>query len=421
MVTSPEDPAAFGAFSPPVVAPGVAAGGLGTGGPVHRAGGVAGRRGAPLPVAALVATLWAALLSFAPVLALVAAGVTGSSATAPDVARLAGASWLLVHGVAVQTPADRLTLVPLALTLLVVWRSARAGIHVSRAIGAHRARRVYRALGAGAAVAVIYAVLGAAVAVGCSTPDVTVSTGGAALTLAAVGGVPAMLGAVLHSRAGRMLLRGLPAVIGDGLRAGVLAGALIVAVGAVAAGTALALHGGDAAEVLNGFHAGVGAQAGITLACLAYVPNAAIWAAAYLIGPGFAMGAGTTVSPGAVLLGPVPALPLLPALPNAPVSGFAPAMLGAPLLAALVAGWLLARRRDTGWRGLLGAAALAAPVTGVLLTVAAGMSAGALGSGRLSVIGPQAWPVGAWGTAIAAAGLLAGAAAARARPRPRSA
>ena len=72
---------------------------------------------------------------------------------------------------------------------------------------------------------------------------------------------------------------------------------------------ALALPGGAAAEMLGSYRAGVLGQAGITVLCLVYLPNLAVWGAAYLLGPGFAVGDGTVVSPGEVLLGPVPALP----------------------------------------------------------------------------------------------------------------
>jgi hypothetical protein len=372
------------------------------------------RRRAPLPVAALVATGWAGVLSYAAVLALFAMGFGGSSGSGPmETVRLAATGWLLAHGVPIETPADRLTLIPLSLTLLAVWRLARAGIHVSRALGGHRARTALRALGAGAAVGFVYAAFGGATAVLVTTPEVRVSWAAAAFSLGALGAVAAGVGAFGHSMAGRQLIHRIPPAIGDALRAGVLAAALLLATGAAGAGMSLALHGGDAAAVLHGFKAGLTGQAGITLACLAYAPNAAVWAVSYLIGPGFAVGVGTTVSQSMVVVGPVPALPLLPAVPDAPVAGIGPALLPAPLLAALAAGALLGRRRRVGWRSLIGSALLAAPIAGLLLAVAAWASAGGLGWGRLAEIGPSAWPVGVWGTAVAGAGLVIGALAAR--------
>jgi hypothetical protein len=150
-----------------------------------------------------------------------------------------------------------LTLVPLALTALAAWRLARAGVHVSRAIGGHRTRTLARAIAAGAAVGVAYAMLGAMAAILVTTPAVRVSVGAAAVALGAFGGLIACLGALGHSRAGRRVLRRIPALIGDALRAGVTAAALILATGAAGAGVSLALHGGDAAAALHGFRAGV--------------------------------------------------------------------------------------------------------------------------------------------------------------------
>ena len=50
--------------------------------------------------------------------------------------------------------------------------------------------------------------------------------------------------------------------------------------------------------------------------CLLYVPTAAVWGLAYVVGPGFAVGAGTSVSVTGTDLGAVPAFPLLAALPR---------------------------------------------------------------------------------------------------------
>src|SRR5262249_35431778 len=145
----------------------------------------------------------------------------------------------------------------------------------------------------------------------------------------------ASIGAVRHSRAGRRLVRRLPGLLVDGVRTGLATAALVVAAGAASAGVALALAGGDAAAMLGSYGAGATGQIGLTAICLVYLPNLAVWAAAYLLGPGFAFGAGTVVSPSDVLLGPLPGLPVLAAVPSAPLSGLTPALLGAPLLAGI--------------------------------------------------------------------------------------
>ena len=164
--------------------------------------------------------------------------------------------------------------------------------------------------------------------------------------------------------------------------------------GAAVAGMAVAISGGDAGQIIDDYHTGVAGQVGLTLLCGFYAPNVAVWSASYLVGPGFAVGADTTISAAEVSVGPLPAVPLLAGLPSTPATGWAPLLLGLPLAAALVAGWLLARRSlrddpDRGWVPLLGAAALAGPVAGLLLGLVSVAASGPLGGGAA---GRGRWP-----------------------------
>jgi hypothetical protein len=370
-----------------------------------------GRRGAPLPVAAGVAALWAAIVSYAPLAALCVAGAWGSGLGLGGPFRLAAAGWLLAHGVPVDLPADRITLMPLALTVFVVWRLVRAGVHTSRAIGGHRSASPARALAAGAAVGLAYGVVGMAVAAGFRSDELGLPVWRSGATLALLAGVLAIAGALAHGRAGPRLARAVPVVLRDAVRAGLAAAALVVAAGAGLAGVALAIHGAAAAEMLGSYRVGVLGQAGVTALCLAFLPNAAVWGAAYLLGPGFSIGVGTAVSPGEVLLGSVPGLPVLAGLPSQPLTGPGPLLLGAPLLAGVAAGVLLARyRQRRGWPGLLGAAVLAGPVAGAAVQGACLASAGSLGSGRLAEIGPSDWRIALLATVVVSLGALIGAA-----------
>jgi hypothetical protein len=373
-----------------------------------------GRRGAPLVLAAPVAALWSALLSYGVVLALVATGAVGTGATLTGVMRMALAGWLLGHGVPVETPTDRVTLVPLALTAVAGWRLARAGVHVSRATGAHRERSAERALIAAAAVAAGYAAIGAGAAALARTPTVAISSWRAAATLGVVALAAVGLGALVHARGARALVAGVPFVVRDAVRTGVVAAALVLAAGALVAGIAVATRGSDATEVLGSYRTGILGQAGITLLCLAFAPNLAAWGAAYLLGPGFSVGVDTIVSPGTVVLGPIPPVPPLAGLPTAAVGAWAPLLFAGPVLAAACAGWWLARRApDHGWATLCGAAALAGPVAGLVVQGATAASAGALGSGRLAALGPSGWTVGLVASAVVAVGAMLGAVGAR--------
>src|SRR5204863_96809 len=81
----------------------------------------------------------------------------------------------------------------------------------------------------------------------------------------------------------------------------------------------LALAAGSASQMVRDYHTGVVGQSGLVAVSLVYAPNVAVWAASYLVGPGFVLGVGTKVSAGAVVLGPVPALPILAAVPRSPL------------------------------------------------------------------------------------------------------
>jgi hypothetical protein len=147
----------------------------------------------------------------------------------------------------------------------------------------------------------------------------------------------------------------------------------------------------------------------LLLGCVLLLPNGALWAVAYAAGPGFTVGAGTGVSLFGATLGPVPSFPLLAALPGSGTP--APAVRAAlllPVLAGVLAGWVVGRRlpaatgpgrlpalltgrvaRPAGY-GLL-AGGLVALATATLAVLAGG----ALGPGYLAAVGPSGWQVAA--------------------------
>ncbi|MFE9653691.1 DUF6350 family protein [Micromonospora sp. NPDC006431] len=381
-----------------------------------------GSRGrAPLPVAAGVAAGWAAVTSWLPVtLVLGLAQLSADAGSLPGALRVGAAGWLLGHGVPLGTSAGPLGLAPLALTALAVWRLTRAGVHVSRAIGARGGRSPRQALTAAVAVGIGYALLGAVAAIAVSAGGPQVSPVRAAVTFWIFGTGCALVGAARTTAVSVLLARRSPPPLRDGVRTGLVAGLLLLAAGAGAAGLSVATGGGDAADMIGAYRTGVAGQAGITLVSLAYAPNATVWSASYLLGPGFAVGSGTAVQVREVSLGALPAVPLLAGLPRGPMDGAGAGLLAVPVLAGMAAGWLLARRllraatdgrATVGWPALLVPAALAGPVAGALLGLAAALSGGPLGGGRLGEIGPVWWQVAGVATLVVAAGALLGAAA----------
>ena len=68
-------------------------------------------------------------------------------------------------------------------------------------------------------------------------------------------------------------------------------------------------------SLITALDAGIVGSVLVPAVSAAYLPNVVIWAVAWAVGPGFAVGAGTSVSPLAVEIGPLPALPLFGVLP----------------------------------------------------------------------------------------------------------
>lgn len=135
---------------------------------------------------------------------------------------------------------------------------------------------------------------------------------------------------------------------------------------------------------------GIIAVLGLVLIQLGWLPNLAVWALAWICGPGFSVGTGSVFSPDLVIAGAVPALPLLGLLPSTPVG-----TVGVHLPLLVTAGTIVAawRRRRSLQRLALGQALVAALMA--TLAVAAGglvlgwASSGPVGPGRMTDVGPN--------------------------------
>lgn len=140
---------------------------------------------------------------------------------------------------------------------------------------------------------------------------------------------------------------------------------------------------------------------------LAYLPNVVAWAAAYLVGAGFAVGVDTIISPFSVTAGTLPELPLAVLLPEGALRWpWLPLALVA--VASVVAGAGirsagLARRMRT--RLIFGAAVAAGAA--VALGIMAAATSGGLGEGRLAVMGPSPWLTFLWALVVIGLGQVA--------------
>ncbi|MEO7124157.1 MAG: DUF6350 family protein, partial [Lacisediminihabitans sp.] len=214
-------------------------------------------------------------------------------------------------------------------------------------------------------------------------------------------------GAVIERPATRMRarLRRLPdhllEVLGLALRGGTAAAAGVLAIAALAVAALLLGNYAGIIALYEGAHAGVLGGITLTIGQVAFLPNLVIWAASWLVGPGFAIGAGSAVSPLGTSLGPLPAIPMLGALPT---GDFAFGFLGLliPVLCGFLAALVIRPRilRTVGdahrTRWMLVAGFVMAIAGGVVLGMLAWASAGAAGPGRLADVGPSPLLVGAF-------------------------
>lgn len=235
--------------------------------------------------------------------------------------------------------------------------------------------------------------------------------------------------------------------MGASARAAGAGAAVLVGGGALLLTVSLAGHGGAAGDSFLRLADGWAGQVSVLLLCLALVPNAAVWAAAYSLGPGFVLGTGHLVGPFASApASPLPPLPLLAAVPDAgPGTPLHWAVAAVPLAAGATVGCFTARSataparapvptvaspvpttpaprtepavaggRTPVWSNgrTVAAASLAALLCALLVALFAALAGGPLGTGALARFGPVWWQAGgaalAWVWAVAVPTALVG-------------
>jgi hypothetical protein len=325
-----------------------------------------------------------------------------------DAVGVGAEAWLAGHGSRVVVSGVPVGVIPLVVTLIAVVVAFRGGRWATgrspASAGESLAVPVATFAGAYVVVAVVTCVLA-------SRPGVTPSLGRAVLGALAVGLVAG--GAGLAAGSGRLMawFGRVPQWASD-VTVGALTGVLaLFAAGALLAGTALLLSFNEAATVMSQLHLGVGEALSYTVVMALFAPNAALLGVSYLLGPGFAFGAGTTVSPTAVSLGVVPAFPMLAALPaDGPTPGWTRALLAVPVLAAGFGAGLALRRHAPVAHDLAAVRGAAAGFcAGVMVTAMVALAGGPLGTGRMAEVGAPVTEVLVFSSGLMGAGGLVGA------------
>lgn len=373
----------------------------------------------------LVTALGGAVTAAATLLVCMAAGVVGwfltdagAHGTPSDGLRTGALGWLMGHGSGVTVQGVPVTAVPLGVTALCAWACWQVGMRVGDSISGHgpdaaRLGDGERDLTVPVAVTSFtlgYAVLALIVTHAAGSAATAPSAAGvlvwSVLLAAGVGGTAIAIGS---GRAATW-----SALLPEPLRACLSAVRLLLLTWLGVAGVvllaSLLLHFSTAVNVMSQLHTDAGAAVLYTLLTLLVLPNAAVFSGAYLLGPGFTVGVGTLVSPGAVALGPLPMFPLLAALPHG-APGWAQALQAlAPLAAVYAVARTQHRRPTVRWDlGLLRGLG-AGVVAGAVVGIASAIAGGAVGPGRMADVAPLAGAVLAHAVAyFGLGGLLAGA------------
>ena len=327
----------------------------------------------------------------------------GAHGTSRGGLRVGALGWLLAHGSGISVEGVAMSAVPLGITLLCAWATWRVGHRVGDSVSGHgpdadgiadgeRDWTVPTAWGfftiGYLAVALVTASLASASAAGASRVRVAEWV----VLLCACFALPA-----IATGSGRAAIWA--AYLPGSVRGAAAACRRIIVTWLVLAGLcflgALVADLGAAANVMSRLHTDAGDTSLLVLLCAVLVPNAVAFSGSYLLGPGFAVGTHTLVSPTLVVLGPLPMFPLLAALPDdGPTPAWTAAVVGLPVVVAAYAAVQAQRRVPTlRWdegavRGCAGGVA-----AGVVFGVLAAVSGGAVGPGRMQHVGPASFDV----------------------------
>ncbi|MES9594047.1 DUF6350 family protein [Streptomyces sp. NPDC094045] len=331
--------------------------------------------------------------------------------------------WLLAHG-AELTRAHTLSgvpapvgIVPLLLAVVPVWLVHRAARDVLVPDEGHPAPSARGAFGmvvggyllVGAVAA--YYVRGGSLSVQLPSllfPSAVVVAGAAAAGVwtasgRPIGPPPSWAPVSLHEALARSRFRERAGTVWRAAAAGV---AVLLGGGALLVAVALVWHAHPAQRSFVQLSGDWSGRVAVLLLALVLVPNAAVWGAAYGLGPGFALGTASTVTPLAFSGRPaIPGFPLLAAVPAEGPGTVLNWSAGAvPVAAGVTVAWFTVRRaappdagREDAWGpwGTALVAALAAVGCGAGTAVLAAAAGGPLGTRALAEFGPVWWLTGA--------------------------
>ncbi len=331
---------------------------------------------------AFLTALVAAVLSYVVAALLVAVAQGSANIASGEFVRTSIRVWLVSLGSGIDAGPVSIGIVPIGATLLCLAIVARAAAWVVTEPLDELAAFAAASAGAFGAIA---AIASAATNAGAVSTSVVRS----AIAAFIVGGAGATWGAAVRHRDADRWWFTAPQEVRSVVRAAVPGVVALLGAASAIVVVLLALNLSRAGDLWALLDPGLGGGIALGIGSLLAAPSLVLWTASALIGPGFAIGTGTSVDLTGSQLGQVPGFPLLAALPE---PGAFPGWVFVLGLLPLLAGMLSGLRVEPGDReGLgrhIGLGAAAGALAGFVLGVLIGLSSGAIGPGRLMEAGP---------------------------------
>ena len=346
------------------------------------------------PIAGALTAAWSAVLTWLSVgAAIVFAWVLGAgNGSISDVMNLSGVIWLACHMIPISGPDGTFSALPMGLVIVPGWQLWRAGKWATRRSGACQWSDLRVTVGMGAAV---YATVALVVSTATATAEAHVEPilavlGTGIFALVVFGGGASRDAGLWPSVTARV-----PGFIRVRFRAAFVAVGTLACAAALLLAFSLAWHFTTGMTLMGVLAPGLIGNVLLFLLGILYLPNMLIWAISFVVGSGFAVGEGTSISPFGVTYDGLPAFPLLSAVPDAGSNVFLLVLL-VPLVAGALATLVLSRAKPLRVRDR-GAAAervWVAGIAGTLVLVASWFAAGSLGGEQMAKLGPDALTTG---------------------------
>lgn len=348
----------------------------------------------PLPVAAVFGGVAAAAIGVVMCMAVALIGWfladAGAHGSTTDAVGIGADAWLVGHGVTVNAAGGPIAMMPLGLTALMLVIGFRCGRWAGA--GAQRVDDDSQLAAAVGVCAGVYVVAGVIIALigtrGAASPNIPEAVLGP-LVIAVLG---CGSGLAIGTGRAKVWLGRVPArvrSVGEGVLATL---SVMTAVAALLVALGILLSFNETGRLVTGLGLSLGNAVMMLLVCLLAAPNALLMAVAWLAGPGFAVGTGTSVTLTSVSLGQLPAFPLLAAMPGpGHHSDWWLLLLAVPAICAGIGAGLAQRRfAELPWDSVALRGLVVGVASGLVLWVLIQLAGGPMGTGRMADIGAPA-------------------------------